>query len=259
VFLNAHDKAQMPVVVVIKNWAISPEIGANEELCCKRVYEIDKNATPQLLYEVIRKGSAFGRIWEAATPLADETEFDFRKAILNAYSTPLPLLARLVELLLVLRKAKVIHGDIKPSNFVMLKSGQLALIDFSGSFYASDASENVTGIFLTKKNILLTCMFTSITELMACQAKNIRSVTPHYVAPELDYERKKDDRITNKVDIYSAGATLNELVPLYYSEQRESNEYGINEGRTINSDGSSCCAENHQQYDDRGCMLSSRP
>jgi len=145
VFLKAHDEAGKPVVVVIKNCANSSEVGAHEQHCYKHVYEIDENATPQLLYEVIRRGSAIGYIWEAATPLDDATQLDFQKVFLDAYSTPLPFLARMVELLLVLRKAKVIHGDIKPSNFVMLK-GQLALIDFGGSFYASDASENVAGI-----------------------------------------------------------------------------------------------------------------
>jgi len=93
------------------------------------------------------------------------------------------------------------------------------------------------------------------TDLMTCHAENIRSVTCHYVAPEL-VKWDKDDKITNKVDIYSAGATLNELVPLFYLQQTDSDEYGIGEGVTNISNGSRCCNENHRKYDGSRCTRS---
>jgi serine/threonine protein kinase len=43
------------------------------------------------------------------------------------------LVCRLLYLVLLMHTSGIVHGDIKPSNFVILRSGDVAVIDFGGS------------------------------------------------------------------------------------------------------------------------------
>lgn len=75
----------------------------------------------------------------------------------------------------------VIHRDIKPHNIMLTKDKQLKIMDFGLAIILSDYKSGETGII---------------------------SGTPHYMSPE----QIQGEKVDHRTDIYSAGATLYNLI-----------------------------------------------
>ena len=78
----------------------------------------------------------------------------------------------------------VFHGDLKPSNIMLSKSGQVKLIDFGTAWVRGEEKNRVQG-------------------------------TPQYIAPESATERVVDE----KTDIYNLGATMYRMFTGRFAQQ----------------------------------------
>ncbi|MHC4432787.1 MAG: serine/threonine-protein kinase, partial [Planctomycetota bacterium] len=79
----------------------------------------------------------------------------------------------------------VIHRDVKPSNLMLTDEGHLVLMDFGLARLLDEQRMTLTGSFVG---------------------------TPHYMSPELIAGHQ--DQIDHRIDVYSLGATLYELLAL---------------------------------------------
>lgn len=96
------------------------------------------------------------------------------------------LIIKVAEALAFTHRAGVIHRDVKPSNILVLENGDVKLTDFGLAREEGLPSLTVTG------------------ELAG---------TPHYLAPE-QASYKRNTSLDHRVDIYSLGVTLYELLTL---------------------------------------------
>jgi len=158
--------------------------------CLKRIAAIDGSILPRYLaYGEYRKS------WVLISQQCANCEHPSFKYCLQQRFTPQTFIDRILYTLSVLDRAGVVHGDLKLSNLLVTASGDIVVIDFSGSAIgkrvASDAN-SFEGVSVTAKDI--TCFTTNL----------------H--APEL---ASVNDIVTN-ADMYSAGKILKEVYDAEY-------------------------------------------
>jgi len=95
------------------------------------------------------------------------------------------LVAEAAQALAYAHKHHVIHRDVKPSNLMLTHEGHLVLMDFGLARLVDEQRMTLTGAFVG---------------------------TPHYMSPELITDQP--ERIDGRIDVYSLGATLYELLTL---------------------------------------------
>eukprot|EP00698_Gefionella_okellyi_P000006 TRINITY_DN10006_c0_g1_i1.p1 TRINITY_DN10006_c0_g1~~TRINITY_DN10006_c0_g1_i1.p1 ORF type:complete len:230 (-),score=59.30 TRINITY_DN10006_c0_g1_i1:80-769(-) len=127
-----HDTAWRcrPIVVVMKEWKREDlaGVGLKEKKCFDMM---PTDSVPHVLHFVDlpkHKVSAF--VFEAGIPLQLAPGGGDMQQLLIAFPTAWKLFDAVVGLLEALSAKGIIHGDIKPSNLVLLLNERLALIDF---------------------------------------------------------------------------------------------------------------------------------
>ena len=93
------------------------------------------------------------------------------------------LFSQVASALAHMHRRGVYHGDLKPSNIMLTKSGQVKLIDFGTAWVRGVDKNRVQG-------------------------------TPQYIAPEQAYERVVNDR----TDVYNLGATMYRMFTGRYAQ-----------------------------------------
>lgn len=173
----------------------------HEVMCYKRLQ--DCRIVPSL-FDVAYQQDVCAMILERGDALADQLTDDHVTLFLEMYPEPGSLIRRMCHILSMLQMNSIIHGDIKPSNFIFsCEPGVgLLLIDFSGSWIVKGSS--------------VPCC--SDTEIIDDERPQITAVTKDYRAPELS-----DDFLPAgySVDVYSAGKTLHRWLRQLYKDYRE--------------------------------------
>ena len=189
----SNAQIDFPVMVLIKGSTTMGVMKQSQEIDCHQaVCDADPTAVPQLV-RMAEAENTYAIVWEAGINLT--ANGSTLRYLIQCYPSPLKLFDRVCTLLEALYAACVIHGDIKPSNFILRLNGTLALIDFSGSSKA---------------------LMTPHGDVIQCEAQSICAVTETYAAPELlrmqqlihTADATSPTTVTNSVDVYSAGKTL---------------------------------------------------